>query len=158
MKHRARSETRLADHYAAAGLPMNNARFGNGAPVSTNPLWSGHSPVMIGSQPNLLSPSSPFHRHASPSTSSPHPMYSSHIMERPQVPRIQQTSANAGKSGPLHRKQLAQSEYFDTNEFILRPSTDQMYPNRYSSTFLQGTRTHPTNMNNHQATMLDVYY
>lgn len=167
-KHRARSETRLLDDYPSSGTPMNHLRYGNGAPISHNPLWTGHSPSgMAGSQPNLLSPSTPSYQQRS---SSQHPMYSSHILERPAASRLQQSAAaaaaNPGKqrhglssSGQINRKHNAQTQYFDTNEFILRPSRDQPYPNRYSSSaLLQEPRPRSMHMNGNPAAMLDVYY
>lgn len=160
-KHRARSETRLLDDHPSSGVPKNYVRYGNGAPISHNPLWMGPSPAMAGSQPNLLSASTQSNHQRS---SSQHPMYSSHVLERPHVSR-QQQAANPGKqrqgppSGQIHRNQNAQTQYFDTNEFILRPSHDQPFPNRYSSSaLLQEARPRSINMNGNHAAMLDVYY
>ena len=166
-KHRTRSETRLLDDCPPATRYSSRLVNSNGTPISHNPLWTGQSPAMAGSQPNLLSPEYPLHRQKSPSNIDRRlpsaPMYSSHIIERPIATRSQAAPNPGKRSGQGNRKQTAQSQYLDTNEFILRASHDQPlrndpYAGRYGSALIHENRPHSININDNHAPMLDVYY
>lgn len=174
-EHRTRSETRLIDDYQP-GLHFNT-RYGSrlvnggGAPLSTNPIWSGQSSSTAGSQPNLLLHEMPvrttyFPRQISPSNdrrmiSAPvqHPLYASHPHEKSPTDKLQ----SAAQQAKRNRKQTAQSQYLDTNEFILRASNGQLlrptpYPDRYASGAMKDHRPHSMNIIGSHGTMLDVYY
>ncbi|CAF2529679.1 unnamed protein product [Rotaria sp. Silwood2] len=184
--HRTRSETNLLyDPQPRMHLsPRYESRLvnGSGAPISTNPLWTAASPVMIGSQPNLLSYETPIvqapHKHRlSPSTerrntSAPlqHPLYASYPNNRPSVTTQLQESQQK-RPGPApppppsnaNRKQPTKLQYLDTNEFILRASDGQIlnnshYSNRPVAGISRDYRPHSINVNGHGSTMLDVYY
>lgn len=175
--HRARSETGLYyDQRPSMHLsPRYESRLvnGSGAPMSTNPLWIGPSSNMAGSQPNLLShqttlDSTPLYHQLSPQMEKrtppiplQHNIYASYPDNKPDI-MIKQQENQQKQSAPTrqqsNRKQATQSQYFDTNEFILRASDGQplrnniQYPNRHSS---RDYRPHSMDLN---ASMLDVYY
>ncbi len=174
--HRTRSETRL--HYDQQMNMHLSPRYesrlanGSGAPIATNPLWTAPSPNMAGSQPNLLSyqnriDSTPFHHHLSPqmerrtpSIALQHTLYASYPDNKPEM-MIKQQESQQKRSAPAQRrsnkKQIAQSQYLDTNEFILRASNGQplrntQYPNRHAS---RDYRPHSMDVS---VALLDVYY
>lgn len=174
--HRARSETRLYhDQQPSMHLsPRYESRLvnGSGAPISTNPLWAAPSSNVTGSQPNLLShptlidskplyhPLSPNVKRQIPSTPLQHTIYASYPDSKSDLMTKQQENQQK-RSAPAHhqssKKQTTQSQYLDTNEFILRASNGQplrniQYPNRHIS---RDYRPHSMNSN---AAMLDVYY
>jgi hypothetical protein len=179
--HRSRSETRLyydQDQQTNMHLsPRYESRLinGSGAPISTNPLWSAASPSMAGSQPNLLSPqsladSTPlYHQRNSQmerqmsSTHLQHSLYASYPDNKPGMITQQQENQQkrlASGQQQHNRKQATQSQYLDTNEFILRASNGQplrnaQHPNRQVS---RDYRPHSINLNGTDGTMLDVYY
>jgi len=145
---------------------------GTGAPITTNPLWTAPSPNMAGSQPNLLShqslvDSTPLYHQLTPKMekrmpSAPlqHPFYGSYPDSKPEMKTRQQDNQQR-RSAPVqhqpNKKQIAQSQYLDTNEFILRASNGQplrhaQYPNRH---VLRDYRPHSMIGN---GTMFDVYY
>ncbi|CAF0783547.1 unnamed protein product [Rotaria sordida] len=128
-EYRTRSETNLLyDPQLRMHLsPRYESRLvnGSGAPISTNPLWTATSPVMIGSQPNLLSYETPIvqasynhnhnnhhHRHQlSPpiqrrTTSAPlqHPLYASYpnnkLSVKTQLQQNQQKRPGPGPAPP----------------------------------------------------------
>ncbi len=175
--HRARSETGLYyDQQPNMYLsPRYESRLpnGSGAPITTNPLWSAASPSMAGSQPNLLShqtlvDSTPLHHQLTPKMESripsaplQHPLYGSYPDSRPDM-RTRQLDNQQKRSAPpvqhqSNKKQVTQSQYLDTNEFILRASNGQplrnpQYPNRQ---VLRDYRPHSMTGN---GAMFDVYY
>ncbi len=174
--HRTRSETHL--HYDQQPNMNLSSRYesrlvnGSGAPITTNPLWTAPSPSTAGSQPNLLSNQSPVdltprHHQLSPridrripSTPLQHPLYASYPDNKPEMITKQQGNQQKRSAPGQHqssKKQTTQSQYLDTNEFILRASNGQplrnvQYPNRHVS---KEYRPHSMNAN---GTMLDVYY
>ncbi|CAF3319133.1 unnamed protein product [Rotaria socialis] len=166
---------------------------GSGAPISTNPLWAASSPIMIGSQPNLLSyqscitPAPHYYQQQQHQLSSPleqritsaplqHPLYASYpnnnaaIMTRLHENQMKRPVVSAPPPPPPHlqpshlnRKQTTQSQFLDTNEFILRASDGSlMSSSQYSIRPVTGVsrnhRPHSINVNDHDNSMLDVYY
>ncbi|CAF3387861.1 unnamed protein product [Rotaria sp. Silwood1] len=187
-EHRTRSETSLLyDPQPRMHLsPRYESRLanGSGAPLSTNPLWTATSPVMIGSQPNLLSHESsiiqPHHNHNHqlsppierriPSAPLRHPLYASYPNNnKPSVvTQLQQYQQKRPVPPPpppsnSNKKQSTQLQYLDTNEFILRASDGQMlnssnYSNRPVGGISRDYRPPSINVNGHGSTMFDVYY
>ncbi|CAF1946185.1 unnamed protein product [Rotaria magnacalcarata] len=173
--NRARSEMRL-DYDPQPNVQHNHFyenRYmkGNGAAIVMNPIWAAQSPNMTGSQPNLLSPqnyidSTPVHRQSSPSRETQMPaipvqnsLYASYPDNKPGMRKQEENQQKRPMPAQqqLNRKQAAQSQYLDTNEFILRASTGQplrnaQYPNR---PLARDYRPHSMNDN---GAMLDVYY
>ena len=157
---------------------------GSGAPIPTNPLWTAAAPTMAGSQPNLLSYQSdlsqPQYRrqYFSPtvdrqSTAVPlqHPIYSSYPNTKPTITKLNsdhplrrsgQAPPPSARSQDLYRKQTAQSQYFDTNEFILRASDGQqsLKHSQNINRPVSGPTTDYRQLSRdiHDGTMLDVYY
>lgn len=150
-EHRTRSETNLLYNPQPRMhlSPRYESRLvnGSGAPISTNPLWTATSPVMVGSQPNLLSHQSPialpsyYHHYRRPSspmleqklTSAPlqHPLYAGYPNNNTVImARLQENHHKRPPPPPppvqgshLNRKETtasSASQCFDTNEFILR--------------------------------------
>jgi hypothetical protein len=185
--HRTRSETSV--HYESQpGMhlsPRYESRLasGSGAPISTNPLWTGAASAMVSSQPNLLAPQGPIvqkpiHRRLSPPTERrmtavplQHPLYSSHPNNKPSIP-TKQNENQQKRPGPApppppsqsNKKQTTQLKYLDTNEFILRASDGQLLKNSQYSNRLappvasRNYKPHPIHVNGNSSTMLDVYY
>jgi hypothetical protein len=147
---------------------------GSGAPITTNPLWTAVSPSLAGSQPNLLSYQSsvdlaPLRQQLSSQMEKPipapsqQPLYASYPDNKPGMITQQQENPQkrliSGQHQP-NRKKATQSQYLDTNEFILRASNGQPlrnapYPNRHVS---KDFRPQSMNVNGTGGTMLDVYY
>ena len=157
--YRARSETHL--NYDPASEVHSNSRY---QVRLTNPLWTGHSSNMAGSQPNLLAPQSPMHAKAfHPSLSPPaqHTLYGSYPNDRPTMVRPQQV--NRQERPVAAAASRTKDPYHDNHEFILRASHDR--PSRHvpnSGSHMLGVtndyRAHPMNFNDHRNVMLDVYY
>lgn len=142
----------------------------NGPTVMMNPIWAAQSSNISGSQPNLLSSedffeSTPVHHQPSPqedTRTSAVPvqnfLYASYPDNKPAMRKQEnQQKKIAPTHNHLYRKQAAQSQYLDTNEFILRASNGQplrnsQYPNRHVP---REYRPHSMHDN---VTMLDVYY
>ncbi|CAF3372455.1 unnamed protein product [Rotaria sp. Silwood1] len=180
-KNRSRSEMRLDyDQQQQQNLhhnPFYESRLvkGSGAAITMNPIWSAQSPNMVSSQPNLLSDqnlidSTAFHRQLSPQmeprvSSIPiqQSLYASYPDNKSGMMRQQQENQQKRPLPTQHqsnRKQGAQSQYLDTNEFILRASNGQplrhvQYPNRHIA---RDYRPHSMNDNGTNGVMLDVYY
>ncbi|CAF3837727.1 unnamed protein product [Adineta steineri] len=175
--HKTPSETRLYhDQQRNMYLsPHYEHRLvnGSGLPITTNPLWTSTSSLIAGSQPNLLSyqngvDSTPFHRQSNaqmngrlPPTNLQNSLYSSYPDNRSEMLIPKQKSSipaqQQQQQQQLNRKQKTQSQYFETNEFILCPSDGQplrhsQYPNRHIT---KDYRPHSMNVN---GTSLDVYY
>jgi hypothetical protein len=174
--NRTRSETRLYyDQQPNMHLsPRYESRLpnGSGAPITTNPLWSAASPSTAGSQPNLLShqalvDSTPMYHQLTPKMekrvpSAPLqiPLYGSYPDSRLETrthPQDNQQKRSVPAQHQPNKKQVTQSQYLDTNEFILRASNGQplrnpQYPNRH---VLRDYRPHSMAGN---GTMFDVYY
>ena len=159
---------------------------GGGGPIPTNPLWSAGVSSMAGSQPNLLSyqadASQSSHRqYLSPTVDRritvvplQHPLYSSYPNTKPAVIKLQAEHPlkRSGRAPPppaprspeLYKKQTAKSQYFDTNEFILRASDDQQ-SSKHSQNFSRPV-SGPSRDYRHLSrdasidgdAMLDVYY
>jgi hypothetical protein len=176
---RTRSET-ILDSVTPSCLhlsPRYEKRLfnGSGAPISTNPLWASTSPVLSGSQPNLLSPRShadhipapsrfrsPTGKGAADSNILKHPSYAGQSTEqldhrqRPAPPSLPPALPN-------HKRDLHSAQYFPTNEFILRPIDGhlQRHSNHNEKTShpppvdhrIKSLHVSPSN-----TTMLDVYY
>lgn len=157
----------LSPHY---GSRLVN---GSGAPISNNPLWiPSSSSNMTSSQPNLLSPSledsTPFYyqfgsklnNRVSSNFTQPN-LYESYPDNKSDL-ILKQQENQPKRSAPVqqhqsNKKQITQSQYLDTNEFILRASNGQplrndQYQNRNIS---RDYRPHSVNMN---GTPFDVYY
>ncbi|CAF3654227.1 unnamed protein product [Rotaria socialis] len=173
--NRARSEMRL-DYDPQPNIQRNHFyenrhMKGNGAAIVMNPIWTAQSSNMTGSQPNLLSPqnyidSTPLHRQTSPSRETQIPaipvqnsLYGSYPDNKPGMRKQEENQQKRPipAQQQLNRKQVAQSQYLDTNEFILRASNGQhlgnaQYPNRHLARDYR-----PHSMNDNGAT-LDVYY
>ncbi|CAF0815286.1 unnamed protein product [Adineta steineri] len=183
--HRTRSETNLRyDPQPRMHLsPRYENRLVNrsGAPISTNPLWTSTSPVMIGSQPNLLTRHSPIlqvpvHRNLSPpierrmTSAAPlqHPLYVINSNHKSSA-NIHQQENQQKRPGQLptpsnsNKKQSTQLQTLDTNEFILRASNgvllkNSQYSNRSTPGISRDYRTHSIDVISNSNTMLDVYY
>jgi hypothetical protein len=140
---------------------------GSGAPITTNPLWTTVSPAMAGSQPNLLSPEMPFYRQLSPQSERRIPsapvqqqIYASYPDNKSTAMIQEQENQQKRVLQQYDRKQKTQSDYLDTNEFILRASNGQPLRNaQYSSRQMPGvTRDYRPQSMNVNSSMLDVYY
>lgn len=179
---RARSETRLYDdepptpHMHLSPRYGSRLAAGSGAPITTNPIWNDSTPIMAGSQPNLLSydrnvESAPLYRQLNPPMDrrmpplpSQNALYGSYPDAKPELKARQQDhqhkrsgAAAAAIPHPLTRQHNPQSQYLDTNEFILRASNGQplrnaQYPNRNAT---RDYRPHSMDVN---GALLDVYY
>jgi len=170
--HRTPSETRL--HYDEQPNMHLSPRYesrlvnGSGIPITTNPLWTSPSSLVAGSQPNLLLNQnyiesiplprqlSPQMRRRMPSTPLQTPLYASYSDDRSEMMASKQKKTTPAQH-QLNRKQTTQSQYFDTNEFILRASNGQPLrnhkdPERHIS---KEYRPHSMNVN---GSLLDVYY
>ena len=145
---------------------------GSGVPITTNPLWTDSTPIVAGSQPNLLSydrvvDSAPLYRQFSPQMERRIPsrpvqnaLYGSYPDTKPEVKGQQQDHQPKRSSAAQHqlsRQQIAQSQYLDTNEFILRASNGQPLRNAQYSNRNVTRDYRPHSMDAH-AVMLDVYY
>jgi hypothetical protein len=175
----------ILDRYSSRPLHEKDAH------IDKHSLWTGRSPITAGSQPNLLLRETPVRskhlsRHVSPPNDRrlhgapvQHAIYASHLHDKPMGTRLQQTSNNNNNnnnnnqqqqrwqtpmvSAQTNRQQAAQSQYLDTNEFILRASHGQplrstQYPGRYASGALKDHRPQSMNVHASHNTMLDVYY
>lgn len=172
---RARSETRLYDDEPPTPAHMHlsphygsRLAAGSGAPITTNPIWNDSTPIMVGSQPNLLSyernvESAPLYRQFNPLPSQT-TLYGSYPDTKPELNSRQQDYQQKRLGGgapvaphPLTRQHNPQSQYLDTNEFILRASNGQplrnaQFPNRNVT---RDYRPHSMDVN---GALLDVYY
>ncbi|CAF2925283.1 unnamed protein product [Rotaria sp. Silwood2] len=178
-RNRTRSEMRL-DYDQQPNVhhnPFYESRLvkGSGAAITMNPIWTAQSPTMVSSQPNLLLDqnlidSTAFHHQLTPQmepqiSSIPvqQSLYASYPDNKPGMMKQQQENQQQRPVPSQHqsnRKQAAQSQYLDTNEFILRASNGQplrnvQYPNRHIS---RDYRPHSMNDNAVNGAMLDVYY
>ena len=155
---------------------------GNGAPISNNPLWT---PPVLGSQPNLLSPTSSnvYDGHRShlssqftrpmvsvPSHQSYYPNYSNN---KPSKVLIQKENMQrrpgppppppSNQSANLQKKRSTTLPYPDMQGFILRPSDgpivkNQPYNQRFVPNAARDYRPQSINVNGNNNSMLDVYY
>ncbi|CAF3620720.1 unnamed protein product [Rotaria sordida] len=176
-RNRTRSEIRL-DYDQQSNVhhnPFHENRLVkvNGAAITMNPIWSAQSPAMVSSQPNLLSDQNYVdsivpHRQLTPdmeprrsSVAVQYSHYASYPDNKPGMMRQQQHENQRKRSVPsqhqTNRKQAAQSQFLDTNEFILRASNGQplrnvQYPNRHVS------RDHRPHSVHDNGTTFDVYY
>lgn len=156
----------------------------SGAPIPTNPVWTGPGTNISGSQPNLLSPDSsfptPVYRHLSPQvprrvTDVPlqHPLYAMQQNNRQLngKPFVLNPSKRPAPAPPIrtspneypNRRQTAHYPYFQSNEFILRASDNQIFKDndqsdRQTSDPSKDFVIPMKSTHAHSSTMLDVYY
>ena len=142
------------------------------APTTTNPLWTPSSSALIGSQPNLLSQqnyanSTALHRHLNPQARtriSSTPLQNSPYTSYPDNKLGMMTKGQETKQKRIvqaqrqsNRTRMAESQYLDTNEFILRASNGQPlrnipYPDPHAS------REYRSHSMNTDGLVFDVYY
>lgn len=136
-------------------------------PITTSPLWSTSSPLIAGSQPNLAfnKPATdfpPFHRRFIPRANAEanahlrNPLYASTPDNRSDLLSFHQRKPSTAQQH-LIRKQKTQSQYFDTNEFILCASNGQPLRHGHRPD-RQASRDHRPHSMNVNGSALDVYY